>query len=311
MPVFLSVVLGGIFLLVTFLFWAPPNNFQSNTHILVYRGMTVAETAQLLKKAGIIRSPFTFKLIMKVAPFSGVVAGGYVFEKPVSLGEVVIRVARGYHGPAQTKITFPEGSTIRKVAEICSKDLPGCSYQGILNAALGSEGYLFPDTYFFQPGTPPQEIVTRMRNNFEEKIQTLSPEISKLSKPLSDIIIMASLLEGEGNNMENRQIISGILWKRLSRGMPLQVDATFVYINGKGSSELSLSDLAADSPYNTYTRKGLPPGPINNPGLESIKAALLPIDTPYFYYLNDKDGNFHYAVTHEEHVQNKKRYLNL
>ncbi len=309
-PIFLAIIVGVFFVILTIFLWSPPLSTHSVT-VLVYKGMTVGETADLLKETSVIRSSFLFKLIIKVTPLSGVVAGTYVFEKPLSLGQVVLRVARGVYGPTPLKITFPEGVTVRKAAEICAKELPGCSYQSFLNAALGSEGYIFPDTYFFQPGTPAQEVVFQMKKNFENKMRSISPEIGRLSRKLSDVIIMASLLEGEGNTLENRQIIAGILWKRLEQRMPLQVDATFVYINGKASHELTLDDLSSDSPYNTYINRGLPPGPINNPGLESIHAAITPTETSYFYYLSDKDGLFHYAATHDEHVLNKKRYLNL
>jgi len=120
---------------------------------------------------------------------------------------------------------------------------------------------------------------------------------------------MASIIEKESLNGDERQIVSGILWKRISLGMPLQVDATFLYINGKASAELTKDDLNIDSPYNTYRNKGLPPGPINNPGLDAIVAALYPKDSPYLYYLHDKKGKVHYAKTFNEHVANKRKYL--
>ena len=109
--------------------------------------------------------------------------------------------------------------------------------------------------------------------------------------------------------MESRQIVSGILWKRLSLGMALQVDASFKYINGKGTKDLSLADLKIDSPYNSYLYKGLPPTPICNPGLGSIQAALTPTQTAYLFFLTDKTGNMHYAKTYAEHLLNKQKYL--
>ena len=109
--------------------------------------------------------------------------------------------------------------------------------------------------------------------------------------------------------MEDKRIVSGILWKRINMEMPLQVDAPFAYILGKTSEELTREDLAFDSPYNTYLNTGLPPTPITNPGLESLEAALRPIETPYVFYLTDTEGTVYSAETFEEHVGNKKRYL--
>ena len=121
---------------------------------------------------------------------------------------------------------------------------------------------------------------------------------------------MASLIEEETRTQEERPTVAGILWKRLDIDMPLQVDATFSYINGKNTFELTLDDIADDtSPYNTYAHKGLPPGPISNPGLDSIVAALYPKENPYLYYLADLSGTTHYSRTFDEHKEKKFRYL--
>ena len=120
---------------------------------------------------------------------------------------------------------------------------------------------------------------------------------------------MASLLEEEARQTPTRRTVAGILWKRLDLGMPLQVDATLRYLLGKSSHELTREDLEYDSPYNTYKDAGLPPGPISNPGLDAILAALRPVETAYLYFLTDSEGNIHYARTFEEHVANKAMYL--
>jgi UPF0755 protein len=148
-----------------------------------------------------------------------------------------------------------------------------------------------------------------MKNNFIEKIKTLDDKIKYFNKPLADIIKMAGILEEEARTMETRRVVAGILWKRLSMGMPLQVDSSFKYINGKISKTLTLDDLQIDSPYNSYTHKGLLPTPISNPGLGAIEAAITPIKTSYLYFLTDDAGNMHYGKTFEEHVANKEKYL--
>ncbi|MEI7513041.1 MAG: endolytic transglycosylase MltG, partial [bacterium] len=125
----------------------------------------------------------------------------------------------------------------------------------------------------------------------------------------NEIITMASIIEGEAMKDEDRKIIADILWRRIDIGMMLQVDTTFMYINGKASSEITKADLKINSPYNTYTHKGLPPTPISNPGIEAINSAMFPTANKYLYYLSDKDGVMHYAVTFAEHKKNKEKYL--
>jgi UPF0755 protein len=121
---------------------------------------------------------------------------------------------------------------------------------------------------------------------------------------------MASLVEEETRTPADRRLVAGILWKRIKLGMPLQVDAVFPYINGKNTYEVTARDLKIDSPYNTYLYPGLPIAPIANPGLDSIKAAIEPAESPYLYYLSDRAGAMHYAKTFEEHKRNRELYLN-
>ena len=162
--------------------------------------------------------------------------------------------------------------------------------------------------------TKPEAIISIMRKNFDRKISQI-PQISAQGETsnnhsLKDVIIMASILELEASTTESRGTISGILWKRLDLGMPLQVDSTFFYINGKNTYELTVKDLKINSPYNTYLHTGLPPTPVDNSGTDSIMAALSPISTNYLYYLSSKDGTIHYAKTLDEHRLNIARYLN-
>ena len=133
--------------------------------------------------------------------------------------------------------------------------------------------------------------------------------IKKSGRTQDEILTMASILEKEASKIKDRQQIAGVLWHRIDVGMPLQVDAVFPYIIGKNTFELTREDLAVDSPYNTYKYKGLPPGPIGNPGLDSILAAATPIKSKYVFFLSDKQGNFHYAVTYAQHLVNKAKYL--
>jgi UPF0755 protein len=171
------------------------------------------------------------------------------------------------------------------------------------------EGYLFPDTYYFPLDVSGEEVVRIMHENFEKKIAPYLKEIEKSGKSLKDIIIMASLIEKEVKTKEEKELVSGILWKRLKAGIPLQVDATITYITGKKTTKIPLEDLKIDSPYNTYKYKGLPPAPICNPGLESILAALYPKESDYWYYLSKPDGKTLFFKDYEEFIVAKAKYL--
>ena len=148
-----------------------------------------------------------------------------------------------------------------------------------------------------------------MEDNFKSKIESVRGNIDNFKKPLTDVIIVASIIEDEAITSDDRRIVSGILWKRLKMKMPLQVDALFRYLDGKGTFDLTTEDLATTSPYNTYKYIGLPPTPINNPGLDSILAAVEPKKTNYLYFVSDKKGVMHYAATFEEHQRNRELYL--
>jgi len=175
--------------------------------------------------------------------------------------------------------------------------------------AIKKEGYLFPDTYIFPAGATEEDVIKEMEENFAKRILPLQTQIRDFKRPLKDVLIMASLVEGEVRTTETRRQVSGILWKRLQLGMPLQVDAVFPYIIGKNTFEVTTDDLKIDSPYNTYLYVGLPPGPINNPGLDAITAAITPTPSNFLYYLTDLAGQIHYAATHAEHLINRAKYL--
>lgn len=174
------------------------------------------------------------------------------------------------------KVTIPEGSTNIQIANLISKQIPNFDSKKFIESASSLQGYLFPDTYFFYKSETPENVILRLRTNFDKKSPTESIEI----------LTMASILEEEATQNDIK-IISGILWKRLKKNMPLQVDAD----------------------KSTYLKVGLPDMPISNPGLTSINAAMNPTESSYYYYIHDKDGTAHFANTYEEHKLNIKKYL--
>jgi len=298
-----------ICIVITF-FSTAPLDFPRGQIMVIKKASTVSQVAKELTSLGIIRSPFLYKVYVSVFHGNkGVQAGTYLFDVPQTAIRLAYRTAYGVRGLEKIKITIPEGSSSREMAAILAKKIPGFDGAVFHDSAHKKEGYLFPDTYFFDQSITPGEVIQTMTTVFNEKMATIKNKLATSTHSFKDIIIMASIVEEEENNSEDRRIIAGILWKRIAVGMPLQVDAPFYYLYGKGSSDISKEDLAATSPYNTYKNKGLPIGPISNPGIDSILATLEYVQTPYWFYLGDKTGQTHYAVDHDDHVANKDRYL--
>ena len=304
--------LAGFFVLsiVGYFFIFHPVDFPVRTLVSVEKGVTIKQTADFLEQKKFISSSFWFVVLNRMLSGGhGVLAGDYYFDQAQSLFNVSRRLARGDFGLTPVVMFIPEGSSTKEIATILGKILPDFAKEKFITEAQGKEGYLFPDTYYFPPNIKPDAVIEAMEKNFNEKIISLNEKILAFGKPLEEIIIMASLLEEEARKLETKQMIADILWRRLKMDMPLQVDASFQYVNGKNTFTLSLDDLKIDSPYNTYLYKGLPPTPITNPGLDSIIAAVTPTTSKYLYFLTDKNGNMRYAVTHDEHVVNKEKYL--
>lgn len=309
-PIIVGVTLGFLFLLSYFLLMRAPSDFPEGKMIFIPEGLTLEESAALLKSQKIITSPTFFSILASILSREKIIAGAYVFEKRISIFSVALRTTTGDYNVDLVRIVFPEGITVSEMAEECEKVLAfACKKDEFLTLAKNKEGYLFPDTYFFLPTAKADEVVREAEANFEKRLDPLQSAIRKFGQPLSSVLTMASILEAEANDLENRRIIAGILWKRLSVGMPLQVDAPFAYAIGKSTFELTTLDLRIDSPYNTYRYKGLPPTPIGNPGLEAIEAAVTPVSSKYVFYLTGRDGKFYYATTYAEHLRNKARYL--
>jgi UPF0755 protein len=206
------------------------------------------------------------------------------------------------------RVTIPEGSTLAEFDAIIANALPHIG-KGTIEAMVNAEGVLFPETYFFRDDEKAEEIVATLKGEEAARLAAIEPKIAAQDLSRDEVIIVASLLEQEANDETSMRLVSGILRKRLKMGMALQVDATLYYLLGKQSHELTPEDLATDSPFNTYLYPGLPPSPINSPGMMAIEAALNPESSPYLYYLTDSEGNFHYAETFEQHKENKERYL--
>lgn len=283
---YIAICLIFVFTFTVFSLVSAPFGY-SPTVIHISRGDNLKSITEEFKEKKIVRSASmlqTFVLLFqsgKVIP-----VGDYYFN-----GEPVWRVgymlARGDHHIVPIRVTFPEGLTNEEMANVLSKKIPDFNVNEFMMITSGQQGYLFPDTYFFYPKTTPDEVVESLQSNFSKKIKTVESDIEKSGYTKRQILTMASILEGEARGVNDIDMISGILWKRLKSGMLLQVDVD------KG----------------TYSKKGLPMAPISNPGMSAIKSALNPENSPYLYYLHDKSGQVHYAKTYTEHKNNIKKYL--
>jgi len=305
-----AFLLGVLLFLAYFVTIAPPLNFPSSSLINIKLGTTADELAQTLKDKGIIHSKTIFEAAIKA--YGGrVIPGEYFFPGAQNVITIAKRIERGDHELIPIRVTFSDGASTKDMAAILGKQVPDFDVATFLAIATPQEGELLPDTYFFLPGEDPQLVVTALENNFKLQLADtdLQNAIAKFGKPLPDVLTMASILQKEAATLKDRQAISGVLWHRIAIGMPLQVDAVFPYILGRNTFEVTKDDLATTSPYNTYKYKGLPPGPIDNPSMQAITAAVTPVKTTYVYYLSDLNGNLHFCVTYSCQLANQKKYL--
>lgn len=301
----LALFVGGYALML-----APPSKFPSGDIVVIARGASVSDIAKELSDAHIIKHPAVLQFALRISGASGrVQAGAYLFSAPENVLTVAYRLSTGAYDLSPVRVTFPEGVTVRDIAKKITEALPLVSAQEIISLGKSQEGYLFPDTYFFPLDATAASILDAMRKNFSTKTTSLVSDIEASGHSVADILTMASLVEKEARTDVDRRIVAGVLWNRLALRMPLQVDAVFGYIFDRDTYSPSLEDLKVDSPYNTYINPGLPPGPICNPGIKSIQAAINPTKTNYLYYLTGKDGLMHYAKTYAEHQANRRTYL--
>ncbi|MEK7526772.1 MAG: endolytic transglycosylase MltG [Patescibacteria group bacterium] len=287
---------------------------------LITKGTGAIKTATNLEKAGLIRNALVFRIYMKISGAEGrIQAGQYDLSPSMSTAEIIKQLLLG---PNEVWVTIPEGMRKEEIGEkfILSfglKDQKAIDFRSEFRSLTkDKEGYLFPDTYLFEKTTTATKVVNYLTNTFTTKTKGLDTDY--------ETIIVASLLERETFTDEEKPTVVAIIYKRLDAGWPLQIDAAVQYavtnskLNNSNTvildeywKELTKADIDISSPYNTYKRTGLPPTPIANPGLASLKAAInKQMETDYYFYLHDSKGQIHYAKTLEEHNANVRKYLN-
>ncbi len=306
----IALTLGAIAIGLYLFVIRPSDTFPVGELVSVPQGLSLSATAEQLKHDGVIRSALAFRVLVTIFGAERTIhAGDYLFDEPLDIFTVSRAIAVGRFGLEPYRIRIPEGASVEEVSKIFGNRLLRFSTDNFLAQAKPYEGYLFPDTYFFLPNATEDTVLQAMRQNFDSHVATIQGSIASSTHPLADIVTMASILEREAYNTSDRRLISGVLWNRMTRGMPLQVDAAFAYSIGKGTFQLTMKDLVTDSPYNTYVNKGLPPTPIGNPSLDSILAAATPTKTSYIYFLADRNGVTHYCKTYSCQLSNKARYF--
>lgn len=290
---------------------APPILFPTEELVSIPSGLSLDALSEELARQNVVQSPFMLRTtIIILGRATSVRAGDYQFKEPKSLFAVAQAITTGQFGLEPVRVRIPEGATTKEIGEILAKQLKRIDAERFREKAQPYEGYLFPDTYFFLPNATEDSVILAMRQNFDDKISGIMGDVVSFGRPLDDIVNMASILEKEAFIFRDRRMIAGVLWRRLDKDILLQVDAAFLYSIGRSTYTLTRANLRDESdPYNTYVHKGLPPSPIGNPGLSSLKAAVTPIDEGYLFYLADRAGTTYYSKTYEEHLQKKRIYI--
>ncbi|MCS6956449.1 MAG: endolytic transglycosylase MltG [Patescibacteria group bacterium] len=310
-----------IFLLILFsyLFYKqgtlPVNKNSKQTKIfIILPGQPLQKIIDNLAKEELIRSKIVFYLVVKQLGIEKKIqAGDFRLSASMNAYQIAENLT---HGTLDIWVTLIEGTRIEEMAKVLSKKFDIEEIEFIKKA---QEGYMFPDTYLIPKNADVDMIIKILKNNYKNKVnQNIIKKAQEKGLTEKELIILASIVEKEAKKPKDKQIVASILLKRLKNDWPLQVDATIQYALGYQINEkswwkkyLTTDDLKINSAYNTYINKGLPPTPICNPGLASIEAVInADINTPYWYYISDRQGkNMYYATTLKEHEENIEKYL--
>lgn len=294
---------------------------EAQTRVEVKRGQRTATILQHMQKEGVLRDHWVPLVYMQLLRRSdSIKAGVYQFEKPLSALEVLDKLVRG--DVILRNITIREGLDRFAVAKIFAGEGFGTEEQwnevtgeadlirDIAPDAQSLEGYLFPDTYKFDPGTPVKTIVEAMVANFRKH---WGGELATITTGLDphQTVTLASIVETEARLPQERPIVASVYINRVRRRMLLGADPTVIYamkLAGRWNGNIRKGDLQMESPYNTYRTPGLPPGPIANPGLASLRAAAAPATTPYLYFVARNDGSHVFATNNADHNRNVEKY---
>ena len=315
------IFLLSVFVVMGFGYYLMNPAEKGGTHrvIQIREGVTLHEVAEILGEKGIIKSPTLFLLWGKWMGYGREIkAGEYLLSPSMSPVKVFGVLIRGVS--ITYPITIPEGFTRKQIAELLAEkgitdadeflrfsgDTDLARKYGISEPDL--EGYLYPDTYRFRHHMDARKVIDVMIKRFREMLAPYEEDVEKDPLSLKQVIILASIVEKETGNAAERPKIARVFLNRLRKKMRLESDPTVIYGLPSFSGNLTKKDLERPTAYNTYVIKGLPPGPIANPGIESIKAVLFPAPGNYLYFVSKNDGTHHFSTTLEEHNRAVLRY---
>lgn len=301
---------------------------KENSYLIINSEFSLEDISKQLQDKSIIKSKDTFLLYTKLNRFSNNIKGGNFIVKPnTSYKELSLKLQSSQSD--FTVVTIPEGFSFYQIAErlekntsIKKEDFLGVRISNLTTNSLvlnktniyyGLEGFLYPDTYYVPNGATEKEIANLMFDRFNSVFSDKYVDRAKeLGLDINDVITIASLIEKEAANDSERSKIAGVIYNRIEKGIPLQIDASVIYAITKGESTMKkvlYDNLKVQDPYNTYVNKGLPPGPIASPGKPSIEAALYPEEHDYLYYVVNGSGGHVFSKTYEEHLNNVKKYI--
>lgn len=335
----LIFVIGGIFGYVYVKSTLGPVDADSKEEIEVDipMGASTSDIAAILKENDIIKNGLTFRFYTKLKNESDFQAGSYTFSKSFSIDEVIDTLKNGQEEDPVYSITVPEGNTIEDIAEIYAKNIPAIDEDDFLDKANESdyietlideypdiltddildsdiktplEGYLFAATYNFYKKEPSvEDIIEKMLDKSKDVFASYMDDIDERDLTIHETVTVASLVEKEASEEEQRDKIAGVFYNRLDEGKKLETDPSVLYALGEHKDDISKEDLEVDSPYNTYQHDELPIGPISNFSKDSMKAAVNPEDSDNMYFLHDDDGDIHFSETNKEHNKKKEKYI--
>lgn len=283
-------------------------------------GSGYPEIVRILTESGVLRFPAAFRVLVTVTGTgTSLRHGEYIFPAPPSAFELWRKISSG--DVAKYPVTIPEGANLYDIARILDQmelAVPASFILGATSSGLANrldipgdtvEGFLFPDTYLLVKDMRVEEILRVMVRRFREKF-TSEMEQEAVAKGLTikEVVTIASIVEKETGVDGEKPLISSVIHRRLRRRMPLQMDPTVIYGLRKFNGNLTKKNLRTRTPYNTYRNPGLPPGPISNPGLSSLMAALRPADTEYLYFVSRNDGSHQFSKTLAEHNRAVRAY---
>lgn len=316
----IASVLTGLYLNLRHYGATPAETEPAETFVVIPPGQGLRTTAERLHDAGLIRHPLQFRMLARLnRDDKRIQAGEYLFSPSFPPSKILQMMVDGkvyLH-----KLTVPEGYTLRQIAKLVAQENLADESEFLKTAASSAllkemgieadtlEGYLFPDTYHFPRKVPPEKIIATMVQKFWEVFRPQWKErCHELGFSVHEIVTLASIIEKETGMPGERPIISSVFHNRLKKGMRLESDPTVIYRIKGFKGNLTRKHLDARDPYNTYQNKGLPPGPIASPGLESLKAALYPADTKYLYFVSKNDKTHHFSANLDEHNRAVRKY---